>query len=600
MQNYKTVKDTDSIQSSREIFNNAITSAVSNNSGTAFPTDNLVVGMKCYRSDLGKTYTLTDVTNKTWKEDSKADSADKATKLATARTISLTGKATGSASFDGSANASINVTAVTADSCSGNSATASEVAWTGITGKPSTYTPATHNHDTSYPSTSGSRATGTWGISVTGTSANVTQRKSATAVTSADYPNNQAYVPDMSFMAYWNGAYNSSNSSNLKYCANGTIIGSNTISSQSVKYATSAGTATTATTANAVAWDNVTGKPSTYTPASHKHGLNSSDLTAFVDTKTDAWNIIGENKDYLLKSIRTGGTTPIWLCNDYSAGIAFGGSDTKGVMSLNYNTPHIKIAGGNGSKPVWWIGLSGTSSNTYNLNNFPTKTGTGATGTWGINVTGSAGSVAWGNVTGKPSTYTPASHTHSYLPLSGGTLDNGNWNSSSTILIKSANKYQTIEFDCAGDNFSGGFLALHSELLGGGFSLGASYPDTDSTNGYQLIALRGSAKNDTLDWGSCDLAGTAIVSKFLAPSGYIKYKSGLVLQWGSTYLSTGTSTYTVTLPITLTTFLNAQVTTSAISQKFTITSGTSNFKVTFASNPSSSSDMYWFVVGTWK
>ena len=35
---------------------------------------------------------------------------------------------------------------------------------------------------------------------------------------------------------------------------------------------------------------------------------------------------------------------------------------------------------------------------------------------------GSANSVAWGNVTGKPSTFTPESHTHSYLPLSGGTL----------------------------------------------------------------------------------------------------------------------------------------------------------------------------------
>ena len=34
----------------------------------------------------------------------------------------------------------------------------------------------------------------------------------------------------------------------------------------------------------------------------------------------------------------------------------------------------------------------------------------------------SAGSVAWGNVTGKPSTFTPSSHTHSYLPLSGGTM----------------------------------------------------------------------------------------------------------------------------------------------------------------------------------
>lgn len=41
-----------------------------------------------------------------------------------------------------------------------------------------------------------------------------------------------------------------------------------------------------------------------------------------------------------------------------------------------------------------------------------TKTGGGASGTWGINVTGSAGSVAWGNVSGKPSSYTPSSHTH--------------------------------------------------------------------------------------------------------------------------------------------------------------------------------------------
>lgn len=34
----------------------------------------------------------------------------------------------------------------------------------------------------------------------------------------------------------------------------------------------------------------------------------------------------------------------------------------------------------------------------------------------------SAGSVAWANVTGKPSSYTPSAHTHPYLPLSGGTL----------------------------------------------------------------------------------------------------------------------------------------------------------------------------------
>ena len=46
----------------------------------------------------------------------------------------------------------------------------------------------------------------------------------------------------------------------------------------------------------------------------------------------------------------------------------------------------------------------------------------------------SAGSVAWGNISDKPSSYPPASHTHAYLPLSGGTMTgalnfaNGTWN----------------------------------------------------------------------------------------------------------------------------------------------------------------------------
>lgn len=44
-----------------------------------------------------------------------------------------------------------------------------------------------------------------------------------------------------------------------------------------------------------------------------------------------------------------------------------------------------------------------------------TKTGSGASGTWGISITGSAGSVAWGNITGKPSSFTPSSHSHSYI-----------------------------------------------------------------------------------------------------------------------------------------------------------------------------------------
>lgn len=54
-----------------------------------------------------------------------AGNAGSATRLATARTIAISGKVTGAATaFDGSKNISINTTAVTADNCTGNSATA--------------------------------------------------------------------------------------------------------------------------------------------------------------------------------------------------------------------------------------------------------------------------------------------------------------------------------------------------------------------------------------------------------------------------------------------------------------------------------------------
>ena len=63
----------------------------------------------------------------------------------------------------------------------------------------------------------------------------------ASAVTTSNWPTyGNNHIPTMSFMAYWNGAY-SGTSSNLAYCAQGAIIGSNNIGNQSVKYATTSG-----------------------------------------------------------------------------------------------------------------------------------------------------------------------------------------------------------------------------------------------------------------------------------------------------------------------------------------------------------------------
>lgn len=194
----------------------------------------------------------------------------------------------------------------------------------------------------------------------------------------------------------------------LQYGANAAIKLGNTasysISADGSQYTGNAKTATTAATASAVAWANVTGKPTTFTPSAHNHGLNSSSFAKNVaDSETGDWSSVGGNSGFLLMSLRSGAKAPNWLENNHSAGIAFGGSDTKGVISVCYSSPAIKIAGGNGTEPKWYVRLIGTSAKQYNLDSMPYAASAGT-----------ASAVAWANVTGKPSTYTPASHTHSW------------------------------------------------------------------------------------------------------------------------------------------------------------------------------------------
>ena len=112
-----------------------------------------------------------------------------------------------------------------------------------------------------------------------------------------------------------------------------------------------------------------------YASSSHSHGLIENTLSVEVENTTlnAGWSMLVNGNDYngfLLKSIRTGASAPNWLLGSYSSGIAFGGSDTKGVISVAYQTPSIKIAGGNGIAPSWYMQMTGTSQATYNLDNF--------------------------------------------------------------------------------------------------------------------------------------------------------------------------------------------------------------------------------------
>ena len=150
-------------------------------------------------------------------------------------------------------------------------------------------------------------------------------------------------------------------------------------------------------------------KGSTFASSTHTHGTLYDSFVTTLDTTTNTWAVAGLNgTGHVIKSIRTNTNAPAYLLNDFSAGIGFGGGDTRGVISVKYNTPIIRFAGGNrtaadGGTATWYFTLAATSAQTYT---FPT---TGGTLT---------------DIIYKASNYyATASHTHSeYLPLAGGNM----------------------------------------------------------------------------------------------------------------------------------------------------------------------------------
>lgn len=114
---------------------------------------------------------------------------------------------------------------------------------------------------------------------------------------------------------------------------------------------------------------------SNYATASHSHGLlNSTFCKELGNVTTGGWSLLNDTYEgFLLMSLRTNANAPNWLVGNYASGIAFGGSDTKGVISVAYQSPLIRFAGGNGEEPKWNLALTGNNGGYYDLNNFATK-----------------------------------------------------------------------------------------------------------------------------------------------------------------------------------------------------------------------------------
>lgn len=161
-----------------------------------------------------------------------------------------------------------------------NATNADAVPWSGVSGKPSTFTPSSHTHDDRYYTESeiNSKLSGKANSSHTHTRAQISDFPSKLE---PYFANNTWYVvgDDAAIGNHnkggafcvkgLNGTPNISlyNSDDSYY---GQCITTADIGSQSVNYATTAGSA------NSVSWGNVSGKPSTYTPSSHSHNYAGS------------------------------------------------------------------------------------------------------------------------------------------------------------------------------------------------------------------------------------------------------------------------------------------------------------------------------------
>lgn len=107
---------------------------------------------------------------------------------------------------------------------------------------------------------------------------------------------------------------------------------------------------------NTANWDNINGRPEDQINRINVDGPLFKHLTQFNNWSDlfDGYSVngitaINGNRLVAFRDDTNGGNT----VGSNSAGIAFGGGDTKGVLSVQYNGHQARIAGGNGTAPTW-------------------------------------------------------------------------------------------------------------------------------------------------------------------------------------------------------------------------------------------------------
>lgn len=151
-------------------------------------------------------------------------------------------------------------------------------------------------------------------------------------------------------------------------------------------------------------------------------------------------------------------------------------------MTFNWDGSH-------GTQPTWlWGGEDGTNMYVYNPSNF------------NVNYAKSAGAVAWGNVSDKPTTFAPSAHTH---PYAGSSSAGGSANSAVKLDTTTAGSATQPVY------FKDGKPTACTYTLGKSVPSDAKFTDTNTWRGIQnnltststtdsLSAAQGKALNDKI------------------------------------------------------------------------------------------------------
>lgn len=262
------------------------------------------------------------------------------------------------------------------------------------------------NYNSYSPTLTGSGASGTWGINVTGysTSVNLGNSSSTQLLGSAwagtsGYPGYQFSGGNSRFGfsstsgvidVYTDGNYYANEGTSLVLHSGNYNSYSPTLTGGGASGTWSISVTGNAATASSVAWTNVSGRPSTIA------GLLGTDS---VDANPSGR--LGSGY-YQQSSTTTANGWPLTSGWWHLHSVTHSNTANYYAMQLaaDFYANNLYYRSTNGSGTTGWSRvILDTNYNSYS----PTLTGGNASGTWGINVTGTAGGVAWGNISSKPS-----------------------------------------------------------------------------------------------------------------------------------------------------------------------------------------------------